>query len=152
MKSALSQKKTEDLSRKFFDVVPPAMHKVRMEMRAAMENEITVPQFRILMSISRGRNQVGEIARQHGVSLAAMSRMTDGLVERGLIERRPSPEDRRHIRLSFTRKGEGFFKRARKRAEAYLGEKIAQANPQDLHDLEVGLSAIEKIFINSIHS
>lgn len=48
-------------------------------------------------------------------SLSATSRVVDGLVRLGLLDRREDPRDRRSKRVRLTRKGAGIFERMERR-------------------------------------
>ena len=49
-----------------------------------------------------------------------MSRLVDGLVEKRLLSRKPCDEDRRHVRLSLTAKGQATLSEARELAQFAL--------------------------------
>ena len=59
-----------------------------------------------------------------------MSRLIDGLVEQGLMERRTCSDDRRHVRLSVTPAGTLALSEARQMAQNHL----ANAMPQLIKD------------------
>lgn len=50
----------------------------------------------------------GTIARTLRIKPAHMTKLTSRLVERGLVTRTPSPEDRRAVGLNLTEEGEAF--------------------------------------------
>ena len=54
---------------------------------------------------------VNAVADRLGISLAAMSRAADGLVQRGLVGRLEDPEDRRIKRLSLTPAGDELVRK-----------------------------------------
>jgi DNA-binding MarR family transcriptional regulator len=144
-----------EIAKKLMDIIPPSMGWIRTEMRSAMDSmskeEVTVPQFRILASIFRGRNVACDIAKHQGISQAAMSKMIDNLVAKGFVDREPNENDRRHFHLVLTSAGDSFFKKARKSAQAHLKEQISHLEEADRRDLEKGLIALEKLF-QSAHS
>lgn len=138
-----------ELAKKLMDVVPPSMNWIRAEMRAVMKEELSIPQFRILASIFRGNNIACDIAKDQGISQAAMSKMIDSLVGRGLVEREANENDRRHFHLNLTKEGDIFFKKMRKTAQANLKEQISCLGTSELEDLEKGLLALEKLFLSA---
>jgi DNA-binding MarR family transcriptional regulator len=136
-----------EIAKKLMDIIPPSMHWIRTEMRSTMEDELSIPQFRILASIFRGRNVACDIAKHQGISQAAMSKMIDSLVARGFVEREANENDRRHFHLILTKNGDTFFKKMRKNAQANLKEQISILDQPDREDLEKGLRALEKLFL-----
>src|SRR5436309_1760038 len=93
-------------ARELLDTVPLVMRVIRRHM-CRHRSGLTVPQFRTLcfLSTSPG-SSLSAVADFIGLSLPAMSRLVDGLVEMGLIERRHCDDDRRHVRLSVMPEGE----------------------------------------------
>lgn len=138
-----------EIAKKLMDIIPPSMNWIRAEMRSTMKEELTLPQFRILASIFRGRNVACEIAKHQGISQAAMSKMIDSLVARGFVEREANEDDRRHFHLVLTDEGDSFFKKSRKSAKRSLKEKISCLEQKDRDDLERGLIALEKLFLSA---
>ena len=138
-----------EIAKKIMDIIPSSMHWIRSEMRSTMNDEVTVPQFRILASIFRGKNVACDIAKAQGTSQAAMSKMIDGLAARGFVKREANVDDRRHFHLNLTSSGDAFFKKTRKHAQANLKEQIAFLDQSDREDLERGLLVLEKLFLTS---
>lgn len=69
--------------------------------------DFTRPQAGLLRLIARGPGQSQQaIARQLGTPPSRLVALVDGLEDRGLIERRRNPEDRRHYALYVTRAGQ----------------------------------------------
>ncbi|MGZ3788733.1 MAG: MarR family winged helix-turn-helix transcriptional regulator [Bacteriovorax sp.] len=141
-----------EIAKKLMDVIPLSMNWIRAEMRSGIgakaKEELTVPQFRILASIYRGRNVACDIAKHQGISQAAMSKMIDSLVVRGLVKREANENDRRHFHLVLTSAGDSFFKKKRKNAQANLKEQISCLEKKDREDLERGLRALEKLLLS----
>jgi DNA-binding MarR family transcriptional regulator len=59
----------------------------------------------------------GELMKTTMLSSGGMTKRLDRLVEAGLVERRPDPDDRRGTRVRLTRRGKAVFDRA---LEAHL--------------------------------
>ncbi len=134
------------LAKLILQVVPPSMMRIRSEMRANNPSNLTIPQFRIIANISHGRNTITEIAKHHGVSSPAMSKMVDGLVKKGLIERVESSEDRRQVALRLTTKGQALFKKIRRQTQLRLCTKIEKLSVADRKVLRAGLQQLAKVF------
>ena len=138
-----------EIAKKLMDIVPPAMHWIREEMRSESSNsedELSVPQFRIMASIYRGRNVASEIAKHHGISQAAMSKMIDSLVARKFVEREANENDRRHFHLNLTVEGRSFFQKTKSFAQSNLEKQITCLNKNERESLSDGLLVLEKLF------
>ena len=69
------------------------------------ELELTMPQFKTLSLLARGPERMGNIAGYLATSLSSATSMIDRLVEKNLVERAPSPNDRRVVTCQLTAKG-----------------------------------------------
>lgn len=72
------------------------------------DDRVTLPQLRSLREIaeSDGGMLTSILARNLRSAAPTITRVVDGLVERGLVERRPDPVDRRRLRLAILPPGE----------------------------------------------
>jgi DNA-binding MarR family transcriptional regulator len=59
----------------------------------------------VLHALAKGKNLTSELARHHNVTTPTMSRIVDGLVDKGYVQRRHAAEDRRCIFLQLTDEG-----------------------------------------------
>ena len=74
---------------------------------ASVSDEVTLPQLRTLMVVSQhGAQTVSSLADRLDVHASTMTRMCSRLVSRGLVERRPSPLDRREVVIVLTALGQ----------------------------------------------
>ncbi len=81
--------------------------------RSLREEELSVAQVAAIYLVDeRKQMRVGEVATELARSLPAASRLTDGLVRRGLLERKEDPVDRRARLLTLSAKGRSFLTRA----------------------------------------
>lgn len=138
----------KDLAKFVLDIIPRSMHQIRLQMRSANTTNLTIPQFRILGNIFRGRDQVSKIAEHIGISQPATSKMVDGLVMRELVERVPQMADRRQVLLKLTRKGTALYKNVRQQAQKDINSKIEKLNDKEKSQLNQGLLHLEKIFFS----
>ncbi len=82
--------------------------------------EVTVAQHRVLVLLAaRGDLTIGELAVGVGVNPSSATRYCDRLQRLGLVERTPSAEDRRVVRVALTPSGAALVQAvtARRRAE-----------------------------------
>lgn len=112
------------LASELLEVIPPLVHFIRAEIRNAASSVLTVPQYRVLAHIRRGLNTVGAIAEHHGVSQPAMTKMVNGLEERGLVKRATDPEDTRQTILTLTEKGKKLQKKTWDDAQKRIAKRL----------------------------
>ncbi|QDB78339.1 MarR family transcriptional regulator [Georgenia sp. 311] len=107
------------------------------------EAPVTMQQLRLLMLL-RVHGPVGghQLARHLDVSMPTVSGLVDRLVERGLVERRPDPGDRRVRLVGLSDQGHAVV--AEYEAAGWgAGEEILQhLATQDLRALAQGLTAL----------
>ena len=70
------------------------------------EAELTLPQLRTLMMLSQRPKRMGAIAQHLNSSLSSATSMIDRLVDKGLVERVSSAEDRRVVTCRLTASGQ----------------------------------------------
>ncbi|WP_235921193.1 MarR family winged helix-turn-helix transcriptional regulator [Lentzea tibetensis] len=85
---------------------------------AAVEDTITLPQFRLLVVLEgRGSMKLTALADHLGVNPSTATRMVDRLVAADMVERQPNPESRREVVIELTAEGlrvvRGVFRRRR---------------------------------------
>ena len=133
-------------AKQILDVIPRTMRIIRTELRALAKSELTVPQFRILAHLTEGPLNNGQLADIQGVSVAAMSRMVDGLVRRELLTRTVGANDRRQTLLALTPSGRETMDRITKAVQKSLAERISKLSTKPKKDLASGLDALEEVF------
>ena len=108
------------------EVTPAVMRAIRAYMRAEGAHELSVPQFRALSYIGRHPGtSLSEVADHIGLTVAAASRLVDGLVGRHLVERTAAAQDRRFIALQLSSAGVALWQAARQAAQSALAERLA---------------------------
>ena len=97
-----------------------------------------------ILSQNEGLTQTG-LAERLELKTAATGKLVDRLVERGLVERRPDPDDRRAHRLYATEKSFALLTELEP-----LGEDIRDRVLADLNEKEIGAlgSVLQKIKSN----
>lgn len=98
---------------------------------------VSLPQYRLLVSVSGGPQRASELATSVGVSRPTLTSLVDGLEQAKLLRRVPVPHDRRGIRLEVTDEG----REATRRTERALASRFAQL----LHGQEVVLSNLQEL-------
>jgi DNA-binding MarR family transcriptional regulator len=134
------------LSKKFLEVIPRSMWSIRYGMRAAAQSDFTVPQFRVMAILWQESRTNSELAEQIGISVPAMSRMVEGLVNLRLVTRVPQEHDRRQVKLELSSEGKKRFQRLRKATEGIFNEKFATLDAGKRTKLMEGLAVLEELF------
>lgn len=113
-------------------------------MEIASEFDISLSQMKALHSLKNATEplSVKELADRLGLSLAAMSRAADGLVQRGLVGRLEDTQDRRMKRLSLTRKGDELVQKLRDARLAGIEEFVESLSPKERSLLAKALDPI----------
>jgi len=134
------------LAEKFLETVPQAMRELRSEFRSQRGTDLSVPQFRVLARARQCPQTNKELAEFIGVSVAAMSRMADGLIEDGLLERKTGEHDRREVRIGLSQAGLKLYSQIRGKARLGLAKRLAGLSKTELKALSSGLAVLEKAF------
>jgi DNA-binding MarR family transcriptional regulator len=138
---------TEEVARRFFEVVPPLWHSMSYSIRYSGEErtQVTFPQMRAMAILRHQPASLNDLANAHEVSAATMSRMISTLVERGWVQRREEPQDRRQVRLTLTEAGQASLDAFGKRSLDYLAEILSELSATELTELERSLGALARI-------
>lgn len=116
----------EQTSHRLLEVVPLVMRAIRAEMRSHRTPDLSVAQFRTLGFVDRNPGvSLSDVAEHMGLALPSISKLVDGLTNRGLASRRESREDRRRRELRLTRAGSGLLAAARSAAQKQLAQRLA---------------------------
>ncbi len=100
----------------------------RVAEQACQSTGISLPQYRLLVSISGQPQRASELATRVGVSRPTLTSLVDGLAQGGLLRRAPVPSDRRGIQLLPTDAGQ----LAVARAEDALLQRLADLFDRDM--------------------
>ena len=135
-----------DLLRARFCAQPPEL----------LHMDVTVPQLKTLMALFLAPDaetssglRVSDLARALAVTPATASALVDRLVERGLVERREDPQDRRQRRCRVSPAGQelltGFFEAARSQTRAMLAVLGEAELGVVLRSLEILIDAADRL-------
>lgn len=73
---------------------------------------------------------VNELATRLNISKSAVSRTVDDLVNKGLLERKPNPNDRRYVDIELTEKGQQTFREIELNSRRYF-EAVLEIIPKN---------------------
>jgi DNA-binding MarR family transcriptional regulator len=91
---------------------------------------LTLSQFHLLTPLTDGPKPVGALAATAGVSGPTATRALDALARNGLVDRRPSPDDRRSVLIELSPDGERAVQ-AKTREVRAARRKVASALEDD---------------------
>lgn len=138
----------------FWQTIPPIWHANRTLTHQITMDEfnITPAQFHTLRRLSEGIHSVSDLADCMRLSRPNVSRTVDELVERGLVQRRRDPQDRRNILLSLTPKGISSIHTLHEKIGRQIIGRLAILNENEITELRRGLQALQKISGNQENS
>ncbi len=108
---------------------------VRRRLRDAFQ--VTLPRFDLMAQLDRTPNgmTLGELSQRMMVTNGNVTGLVDRLVAQGLIDRRPSPTDRRAQIVSLTAEGRKFFRAMARANGNWIGEIFADLSPGEIGEL-----------------
>ena len=101
---------------------------------------LSLPQFIMLRALRHGPLSSGTLAQRFGVSRPTITRTVDGLVKKGLIERRVNCEDRRMAIISLTVEGRELHQKTEAAAELQLATLLEHLAPERIERIVGALS------------
>jgi DNA-binding MarR family transcriptional regulator len=135
-------------SRRLQDVLPRAMLMVRKESQAAIEDDISFTQVRMLSHLDKyGAMTPGDLAINLGVTRPAISKLCIGLVKLGFVQRSAPGDDRRSYTLSLNPAGKKRVDRIRENAAQHISAHLQALSPQDQQRLSDALQVLEEILV-----
>ena len=87
---------------------------------ALAQVELTLPQYRVLGILAEGTAAASGLADRLAVRRPSITALIDGLVARGLVDRRQEDADRRRVELRLTAEGTSTLARADAAVDEYL--------------------------------
>ena len=130
-------------------VIPQVMRTIGAE-RHFSGHAMLPAHLRLLTILASHPCNLSELAVRHAVSLPTMSNSISVLVERGWVNRVPSPDDRRQVLLELTPDGRAVLVEIKSRAEARVAGVLGKLSSDDLASLSAGLAVLEQAFTFSM--
>lgn len=132
---------------KFWESIPPLWGYIRAHIRAvATESfDISVEQFHILRFIRRGNCSVSELADAKNISRPAVSQGVDALVNKGLVTRTQSKEDRRYVELELTPEGNALLDSVFQNTRKWMKESLEAFSQEELELAMRGMEVLKKM-------
>ncbi|RIK33273.1 MAG: MarR family transcriptional regulator [Chloroflexi bacterium] len=140
--------RSEKAALQTLEVTPLVMRAIRTHMRAHRA-ELTVTQFRALVFVDRHAGaSLSDLGAHIGLSLSAMSKLVDALVERKLVARELDAIDRRRITLTLTARGRSILAQARRATHAALTKTFAPLKPRELDQIDAAMETLRRVFLS----
>lgn len=107
--------------------------------RALCPVELSLPQYRLLALLSASEEMASALAGLLAVRPASVTAVVDGLVQRGLVERRPDQEDRRRVTHVLTGAGRSVLDAADRAVAERLAALAASLTDEGRAEAVAGL-------------
>lgn len=135
---------------RFWETIPLVWNQIRANIQVIVTDhfDITVEQFHILRHIRKGATSVSELATIKQISRSGVSQAIDLLVEKGLINRKQSQDDRRFVVLALTPLGDAMLNTIFAENRAWMREKLRLLTFAELSSISLGLEALKSTFID----
>ena len=137
----------EETAQHVLDVVPLVMRTIRAEFRGQHSRDLSVPQFRTLAFVRNNDGaSLSSLASYIGLTLPSMSKLIDGLVQRGLVARNSDEIDRRKVCLKITGAGQKELASAYDHTQDFLVTKLSSLSKQDLTTIHGSMQILNDLF------
>ena len=132
---------------RFWETIPPLWGYIRAHIRAvATENfDISVEQFHLLRYIRRGHGSVSDLAHARNISRPAISQGVDALVNKGLVTRTQSKEDRRYVELELTPEGNALLDSVFQNTREWMKASLEAFSQEELELAVRGMEVLKKM-------
>jgi long-chain acyl-CoA synthetase len=98
---------------------------------ALAQVDLTTAQYRALVQLGEGAEASSSLAAKLAVSRPSVTAVVEGLVQRGLVDRRHSDTDRRRVSVSLTGPGRLVLAEADQVVTAKLAGLLAELSPRE---------------------
>lgn len=111
------------------------------------EGEVTLPESAALTRLNRGGPATSSaLAKQEQISAQSMGATLAALEARGLVERRPDPDDGRRVVLSITEAGQGLLRGKRNARTEQLARALSAGfTPAEIKQLMTAVPLLERL-------
>jgi DNA-binding MarR family transcriptional regulator len=132
---------------RFWETVPALWSQIRGYIRsaAARKFRLSIEQFQILRLIRSGRGSVSELATAKNISRPAISQAVDALVKGGLLTRTQGVEDRRHVQLALTQRGNAVLDTIFDDTRSWMRTKMACLSRSELENVMRSMESLKKM-------
>ncbi|MES6221129.1 MarR family transcriptional regulator [Cutibacterium acnes] len=107
---------------------------------AELAEDVSAPQYRLLVLIDAGVTRGVDLARDLDVHSSTIARMVERLVAKGLIDRSPDPDDRRANVLSLTNRGATLVQNVNEHRRRQLVDLLSYLEPGEIDTVVTGFT------------
>lgn len=130
------------------DGLRPAVMRLARRLRQMRDDslDLTPSQLSAMaVLLNTGPQLMGELAAAEKVAPPSMTRVVNGLEERGLVARHADPRDRRQSRVTLTDTGRELLLALRRRRSEWLALRITELDADDRDVLRRAVLVLERI-------
>ncbi len=136
-----------DTAHALIEGIPRMARLMRQDLRKHSAGLFTEPQFRVMALLYRdGPRCFSCLAAHQGVSLPTISKLVQGLEERGLVRRDRDPTDRRRVLLQLTAAGETAYETLLRRTENHIVDWIGSLSTEECAEVTRAFNLITARF------
>ena len=117
------------------------LRQVRADSSDLQSNQLSV----MAVLLNEGDLLMGELAARERIQPPSMTRIVNGLEERGYVARRPDPSDRRQCLVTVTEAGRRIILANRQRRDEWLTVRIADLDPAERTVLRQAVAILDKV-------
>lgn len=118
----------------------------RLRNEREADEDLTPNQLAVLGTLSRcGALSIGELAAAEKVQPPSMTRIVNCLNDKGLLERRAHPSDKRQVVVSLTDDARLVITGSRRRKEAWLNHRLKELTPAQRQTLRDAAPILERL-------
>lgn len=131
---------------RFWETIPPLWGMIRSHIRAEATSQfdISVEQFHVLRHVRRGTNSVSDLATAKNISRPAISQTVEVLVNKGMLTRIQSSEDRRFVELALTESGNSLLDTVFKETRSWMKELMSDLTDEELDTIAKAMESLKK--------
>lgn len=133
--------RTNETAQELLVVTMMLMRSLSSSMREC-ERGLSPTHVGIMARVSEAPCTITDLARHQSVRLPTMSRSVNLLVDRGLVERTVSADNRRQTIVSLTGEGKRVLARMNRYAQRHVAQVLASLNPAERSKVHTGLKIL----------
>ncbi|HPI40778.1 MAG TPA: MarR family transcriptional regulator [Pseudobdellovibrionaceae bacterium] len=109
----------------------------------------TLQQMRLLSLLQKSAQSTSDLAESLSVSLPAISRMTQMMIDSGWLEKEISKKDRRQIKISLTPMGRSLLKEAQELSLSKLLPQLKNLSQNEKKTILKAFEIIDQLILNN---
>lgn len=118
----------------------------RLRNEREADEDMTPNQLAVLGTLSRcGAMSIGDLAGAERVQPPSMTRIVHALCDKGLVQRRPDPRDKRMVVVSLTDAARAVLESSRRRKEAWLNQRLGELTAAERQALRDAAPILERL-------